>query len=43
MYITNINVTQMMLGKQGMKSWGMYKWAAEAYTYNIIGERSMQQ
>ena len=25
-----INITQMMLGKQWVKSWGMYSWTGEA-------------
>jgi len=26
------NLTQMMVGKQWVKSWGMYRWAVEAST-----------
>jgi len=28
-YVVDINVTQMMVGKQWVKSWGMYRWAGE--------------
>ena len=28
----DINITQMMVGKQWMKRWGMYRWAGEAST-----------
>ena len=26
----DINITQMMVGKQCVKNWGMYRWAGEA-------------
>jgi len=32
-YTRYINVTQMMVGRQWAKSWGMYRWAVEACTY----------
>jgi len=28
----DINITQMMVGKQWVKSWNMYRWAGEAST-----------
>ena len=28
----DINITQMMVGKQWVKRWGMYRWAGEAST-----------
>jgi len=28
----NINITQMIVGKQRVKRWGMYRWAGEAST-----------
>jgi len=26
----NINITQMMVGKQWVERWGMYRWAGKA-------------
>jgi len=31
--IIYINIAQMMVGKQWVESWGMYRWAVEANTY----------
>jgi len=33
----DINITQMMVGKQWVKHWGMYRWAGEA---SIVKEAS---
>jgi len=30
--IIDINITQLMVGKQCVESWGMYRWAGEAST-----------
>jgi len=32
-YIFDIEVTQMMVGKQWVKSWGMYRWSGETSTH----------
>jgi len=31
-YVTIIHITQMMVSKQWVKSWGMYIWAGESCT-----------